>query len=282
VDAVVYPAFLTGVGNNDAASAVLSSDRASGVLTQTIGLPTAIIPIGTNAAGQSNNVQIMGRAWDDLDVLGYGYAIEQAKSEPALRTTFAPSLPYAGPAQSTTSLSLASTALTYGTTTTATVTVASDPQATGTVSVGVAGKKVTGTLVDGKAVVSLPSGIPVGTYLVTASYAGSSTVAASAATATVAVRSGRPQVSVALVRKKVGGQRHGRLRVTVVSGASTSLALVYDGRRLLTSAHVGPRSVVRLPKLKAGKHRLAVTVVGDAAHASASSNTVVLRVLKKR
>ena len=25
-------------------------------------------------------------AWDDLDVLGYGYAIEQAKSEPSLHT----------------------------------------------------------------------------------------------------------------------------------------------------------------------------------------------------
>jgi amidase len=282
VDAVVYPGFLTGVGNNDAASAVLSSDRASGVLTQSIGLPTVIIPIGSNAAGQSNNVQIMGRAWDDLDVLGYGYAIEQAKSEPAVHTTFAPSLAYAGPVESTTSLSLASTALTYGTTTTATVSVASDPQATGTVTLGVAGKQVTGTLVDGKVTLRLPSGLPVGSHLVTAGYAGSSTVAASAATGTVAVRYAQPSVTVRLARAKVDTAHRGRLRVGVDSGTPIALVLVYDGRRVLRSVHVGSGRVITLPRLKPGKHRLKVTVVGDAEHASATSNTVVLRVVRKR
>jgi Asp-tRNA(Asn)/Glu-tRNA(Gln) amidotransferase A subunit family amidase len=280
VDAVVYPGFLTGVGNNDASSAVMSSDRASGVLTQSIGLPTAIIPIGTNDRGQSNNVQIMGRAWDDVNVLSYGYAVEQAKSEPALRTTYAPSLAFAGPVDSTTSLSLGSTAVTYGTATSATVSVASDPVATGTVTVSVAGKTVTGTLAGGRAVVRLPAGIGVGTYLVTARYAGSSTVAASAATATIAVRYAKPSVRATLVKKKVKAGKKARVRVTVGSGAASSLVLVYDGSRLVTSATVRHSGTITLPKLKKGKHRLRLTAVGDASYASAST-TVVLRVVRR-
>ncbi|HWJ84058.1 MAG TPA: amidase, partial [Cellulomonas sp.] len=77
VDAVIYAGFISGVGNNDATSATLSSDRATGVLTSNLGLPTVILPIGTNEAGQSNSIQIVGRAWDDASILGMGYALEQ-------------------------------------------------------------------------------------------------------------------------------------------------------------------------------------------------------------
>jgi len=281
VDAVVYPGFLTGVGNNDASSAVMSSDRASGVLTQSIGLPTAIIPIGTNANGQSNNVQIMGRAWDDVDVLSYGYAIEQAKSEPVLTSTFAPALAFAGPVSSTTGLTLASTALTYGTSTTATVAVASDPVAVGTVTLTVAGREVSGTLAGGKADLRLPTDIPVGTHLVTASFAGSGAVAPSSATAQVAVRYSQPGVTIGLVKRTVKVSKKARLKVAVDGGGTSTLALVRDGKRLIASAKVGPRGTITLPKLKKGKHRLSVMLVGDATRASATSNTVVLRVIRK-
>jgi amidase len=283
VDAVVYPGFLTGVGNNDASSAVLSSDRASGVLTQSIGLPTAIIPIGTNANGQSNNVQIMGRAWDDLKVLGYGYAIEQAKSEPALRTAFAPSLAYAGPVASTTSLSLAGTAITYGATTSARVSVASDPVATGAVTLRVAGRQVTGTLVGGTATLTLPAGIPVGTHLVTASYAGSPSVAASAATATVALKYAQPTVRVKLAKKKVHLKNRAKLKVTIgapVTGQHT--VLVYDRKQVVKSVTIGGsgHKSVALGGLARGKHRLKVYVAGDASYAPVTSRTVVLKVVR--
>ena len=202
VDAVIYPGFLTSVGNNDASSAIFSSDRASGVITQTVGLPTAILPIGANAEGQSNNVQIVGRAWDDAKVLGMGYALEQ-QTKAAMHTAFAPALAWDGPADvGRPSLSLASTATTYGAATTATVTVAADPAATGTVSVEVAGHTVTGTLAGGKA--TLDPARPA--YRSAPTWSRPRTPArrpwpASAATATLKVTKAAPTVGVKLTKQ---------------------------------------------------------------------------------
>lgn len=55
VDAVAYPGFISQMGNNDASSAVLSSDRATGVLTSNVGLPTVVVPIGETSLGYSNS-----------------------------------------------------------------------------------------------------------------------------------------------------------------------------------------------------------------------------------
>lgn len=276
VDAVVYPGFLTSIGNNDASSAIFSSDRASGVITQTIGLPTAILPIGANDEGQSNNIQIVGRAWDDAEVLGYGYAVEQ-QVDAHQHTAFAPALPWSGPAASVTSLTLGATATTYGRPTTATVAVAADPAATGTVSVEVAGRTATGTLAGGTATVTLPADVPVGTHLVTASYAGSTTVAPSAATATIKVTRAAPTASVALVRKKVKATQKGVLKVRLSTPATV---LVYDGATVLRRAQIGTSGSVPLPRLSVGKHRLRVYVVAGEQYAAAWSNTVTLQVTK--
>ncbi|WP_182523906.1 amidase family protein [Nocardioides dongkuii] len=281
VDAVIYPGFLTSAGNNDASSAIFSSDRASGVITQTAGLPTAVLPIGTSAEGQSNSVQIVGRAWDDAEVLGMGYALEQ-QAKAGMRTEHAPALSWSGPAASVTSLTLARTATTYGTATTATVSVASDPSARGTVSVEVAGRTVSGTLEGGTATVTLPKNLPVGTHLVTATYAGSTTVAGSAATATLKVARAAPSVSVRLVKKKVSVDQRAKLKARV-SGISSARAtvLVYDGGRVIRTTKVrGSRTVV-LPRLAAGTHRLRLLVVAGEEYEAAWSKRVTLRVTRR-
>lgn len=276
VDAVIYPGFLTSIGNNDASSAIFSSDRASGVITQSIGLPTAILPIGVNDEGQSNNIQIVGRAWDDAKVLGYGYAVEQ-QADAHMHTEFAPALPWSGPAASVTSVSLGSTASTYGKPTTATVSVAADPAATGPVSVEVAGLTATGTLAGGTATVTLPAGVPVGTHLVTASYAGSTTVAPSAATATLKVTKAAPAATVTLAKKKVKATQKGALKVRLSTPATV---LVYDGSSVLKTARLGTAGSVSLPRLKPGKHKLRVYVVAGEQYAAAWSNTVTLEVTR--
>lgn len=279
VDAVIYPGFLTSIGNNDAASAIMSSDRASGVITQGPGLPTAILPIGANDEGQSNNVQIVGRAWDDAAVLGYAFAVEQ-QAKAAMQTEFAPALAWSGPAASTTSVSLGATATTYGVPTTATVTVAADAAVTGTVSVEVAGASVSGPLAGGAATVTLPATTPVGTHLVTATYAGSPTVAASVATATVKVTRDAPSVTATLVKAKVKEGVKARVRVAIGSTA-TSTVLVYDGRKVIRTRSVTGRKTITLPKLKVGKHRIRVHVVASEEYAAASSRTLTLKVVKK-
>ncbi|MGE7612001.1 amidase family protein [Paenibacillus sp. NPDC101420] len=93
VDAVVYAGFISDVYNNDAAASQLSSDRNTGVLTSTMGLPTVVVPVGTNDSGYSISMQLVGRAWDDAKVLGMSYALEQ-QSQARLLTTFAPTLQY--------------------------------------------------------------------------------------------------------------------------------------------------------------------------------------------
>ncbi|WP_081957264.1 amidase family protein [Paenibacillus sp. FSL R7-0273] len=93
VDAVVYAGFISDVYNNDAAASQLSSDRGTGVLTSTVGLPTVVVPVGTNDSGYSISMQLVGRAWDDAEILGMGYALEQ-QSKARILTTFAPALQY--------------------------------------------------------------------------------------------------------------------------------------------------------------------------------------------
>ncbi|WP_199224358.1 amidase family protein [Serinibacter arcticus] len=93
VDAVVYPGFLSDMYNNDAAASQLTSDRASGVLTSNVGLPTVVVPVGTNPHGYTTSLQLVGRAWDDAQVLGLGYALEQ-QTQAQQHTTFAPPLTY--------------------------------------------------------------------------------------------------------------------------------------------------------------------------------------------
>ena len=94
VDAVVYPGFRSDVYDNDGAQ-TLSSDRNSGVLTSGVGLPTLILPVGANPHGDPISIQIMGRAFDDAKMLGFGYALEQQLGGAGhLVPATAPKLPY--------------------------------------------------------------------------------------------------------------------------------------------------------------------------------------------
>ena len=76
VDAVVYPGFRSDTYGNDGAQS-LSSDRITNVPTSNFGLPTLILPVGANPDGDPMSLQIVGKAFDDAKVLGFGYALEQ-------------------------------------------------------------------------------------------------------------------------------------------------------------------------------------------------------------
>jgi amidase len=93
VDAIVYPGFLSDVWDNDGATSHNGSDRATGVITQGPGLPTAIVPVGFNPHGDPMTMQLVGREWDDPEILGMGYALEQGTGARP-QSTQAPALPY--------------------------------------------------------------------------------------------------------------------------------------------------------------------------------------------
>ncbi|WP_050180627.1 amidase [Domibacillus robiginosus] len=93
VDAVVYPGFISDMYNNDGASNQHTADRATGVLTSNVGLPTVVVPVGTNSHGYSISMQLVGTAWNDAQILGMGYALEQQAQGQQL-SNFAPRLEY--------------------------------------------------------------------------------------------------------------------------------------------------------------------------------------------
>lgn len=286
VDAVAYPGFLSFVGNNDAAGAGFSSDRAHGVTTQSFGLPTVMLPIGENSLGYSNNVQIVGKSWSDVETLSYGYAIDQ-EAQGQMHTDFAPPLPvvagdYPASVPSTLGLQLDSTSVTAGAGTAARITVAADLAPTGTVEVSVGGRTLTAPLANGTATVTLPHDLPLGGHLVTARYAGNGKVSASAATASLVVRYAQPSVAVKPKKKTVTMRQRARLRITVTGSAAlpTATAIVYDGRRALTSVKVDAdgTTTAKLPRLAKGKHRLSVYYTGGGVFEPAISPGVVVKV----
>jgi len=95
VDSVVYAGFISDVYNNDGATSQLSSDRGTGVLTSNVGLPTVVVPVGESPNGYSIAMQLVGRAWDDANILGMGYALEQ-QAQARMVTQYAPALTYTG------------------------------------------------------------------------------------------------------------------------------------------------------------------------------------------
>lgn len=93
IDALVYAGFISDMYSNDSASNQHSSDRGTGVPTSNVGLPTVVVPVGTNPHGYSISMQLVGRAWDDAQILAMGYALEQ-QAQGQQHTAYAPPLEY--------------------------------------------------------------------------------------------------------------------------------------------------------------------------------------------
>jgi len=281
VDAVIYPGFISGIGNNDASSAVFSSDRATGVLTSNLGLPTVILPIGKNDVGQSNSIQIVGRAWDDAKVLGMGYALEQV-TKAQIHTAYAPSLPSSGPTDSTTAVELSASSVRFGTPATVKVTVASVHKVSGTVTVRVAGTTTKASLVGGAATIKLPTSLGIGTHLVTVAYSGSPTVKSSEATTTLQVSQAARTVSATLSKRTAGYGVPVKVAMTAGASAAGASALVYDGANVVRTVRLNAAggASVTLPNLAVGKHAISVAVLPSATALGATSTASTLTVTK--
>ena len=90
VDAVVYPGLLSDISLNDGGGGKASFGRRD-TPGAGPGIPTVVFPAGVNDKGQPINLQLLGRAWDDDELVGMAYAFEQvAKGHVA--TSFAPPL----------------------------------------------------------------------------------------------------------------------------------------------------------------------------------------------
>jgi amidase len=95
VDAVVYPGLLSDISLNDSGGSLASFGR-SDTPSASNGVPTVIFPVGYNNHGQPINIQLMGRAWQDGDLVKFAYAFEQLANQAGsghVEATTAPRLP---------------------------------------------------------------------------------------------------------------------------------------------------------------------------------------------
>ncbi len=111
VDAVVFPGQLSDIHLNDS---IQPSFGRRDPQASAAGVPTVIFPAGVNDHGQPINLQLQGKEFDDLKLLGMAYAFE-AKASGHVQPSVAPKLPFATSAPGTVGGSVPATlALTLG------------------------------------------------------------------------------------------------------------------------------------------------------------------------
>ena len=91
VDAVVFPGQLSDIHLNDS---IQPSFGRRDPQASAAGVPTVIFPAGVNDHGQPINLQLQGKEFDDLKLLGFAYAFE-AKANGHVTPSIAPVLPFA-------------------------------------------------------------------------------------------------------------------------------------------------------------------------------------------
>ena len=93
VDAVVFPGQLSDIHLNDS---IQPSFGRRDPQASAAGVPNVIFPAGTNDHGQPINLQLQGKAFDDLKLMGFAYAFEaKAAGRVAPPTNVTPVLPFA-------------------------------------------------------------------------------------------------------------------------------------------------------------------------------------------
>ncbi|MDA0173778.1 amidase [Solirubrobacter taibaiensis] len=93
VDAVVFPGQLSDIHLNDSIQPSFGRRDPQG---SSAGLPNVIFPAGTNDHGQPINLQLQGKEFDDLKLMGYAYAFEaKASGRVAPPNDVTPVLPFA-------------------------------------------------------------------------------------------------------------------------------------------------------------------------------------------
>lgn len=187
-------------------------------------------------------------------------------------------------------VSLTKTSVTYNSTSVkATVAVtAAGVVPTGTVTLKDGAKTIKSVaLAGGKATVTLPKNIAVGTHKFQVTYAGNTVVAtAKSATATLTVKKVNPTVSAKLAASKINKAARGKVTVTIKAAGvvPTGKVTVKEGSRSLASltlktANKGVAAIV-LPKLAAGSHKLSVSYAGSTTVAAKAASAVTLTVSK--
>ncbi|MEN0129199.1 MAG: Ig-like domain-containing protein [Brevundimonas sp.] len=169
------------------------------------------------------------------------------------------------------------------------VTDATGKAAAGKVTLTGAGSAQVATLsATGQAVITLPANLAVKSYSLKAAYAGSSTVTATAATATLKVTKGKVSKVATTVTKVPTTTKAGKatVSVTVPKGLATATGKVTvtvtkgSVKKTATYTLKSGKATVSLPKLAKGTWKVSVKYAGSTTYSAASATTVKVVVKK--
>lgn len=90
LDAVAFPGLKSTISLNDGGSSAFGRGDPP---TNGAGAPSVAFPAGVNEDGEPTNLQLVGRAWDDPDLIAYAYAFDQVANG-QIHTDSAPALTY--------------------------------------------------------------------------------------------------------------------------------------------------------------------------------------------
>ncbi|MFV0435383.1 MAG: Ig-like domain-containing protein [Leucobacter sp.] len=178
----------------------------------------------------------------------------------------------------------------YNQAVTATVKVSSAKKTpTGTVALKINGKSYSGTLKSGAAKIKLNRAVAPGKRSVSVSYAGAKGFKKSSATTSITVTKAKPSVSLKLSKSKVKTSQRATANVTVklpgsLKGYAYGKVTVYDGSKKIASktlkASAKGKVSVKLPKLKAGTHKIKVRMENGTVQSKRDSSAKTLKVVR--
>ncbi len=90
LDAVAFPGLKSAISLNDGGSSAFGRGDPP---TNGAGAPSVAFPAGVNDHGEPTNLQLVGRAWQDLDLIAYAYAFDRVAGG-QIETDTVPALPY--------------------------------------------------------------------------------------------------------------------------------------------------------------------------------------------
>lgn len=199
------------------------------------------------------------------------------------------------PAATTASVKFSAPKRAYNASNTAKVTVAakgSDVVPTGKASIKIDGKSYSAALKNGAASIKLTKPVAAGTQKVKVAYRSDNAAAfadyTKEAVTSVTVTKATPKVSLKLAASKIKASTYPKVTVkTSVSGslgakASKSKLYIYDGGKRIKSTKLNSSGAIttRVPKLKAGTHKIKVKVVGTANLATVNSSAKTIKAVK--
>ncbi|MFV0435559.1 MAG: Ig-like domain repeat protein [Leucobacter sp.] len=191
----------------------------------------------------------------------------------------------------TTAVKFSPTKPVYNGATTATVTVkGKSGTPTGTVALKIDGKTYSATLKSGSAAIKLNTAVRAGSRAATATYTSNNAAKFknSSGKATVKVAKATPKVSIKLTKTKVTTKQNATVQVSVTvpgslkAKAAKAKVQVFDGSKRIknVTTNSSGKVNVKLPKLKAGSHKIKVKVVGNSNLNAKNSSSKTLKVTK--